>query len=82
MLGPRTLPDPIVGRVWPVSIVIIVVFPDPFGPRSPNNDPLSTEKETFSTAVKPQNFLSGYLLQVQLPCPPVFSLKENAFSSI
>ena len=47
---PRTVAVPLVGRVCPVSILIIVVFPDPFGPSRPNSAPFSTASETLSTA--------------------------------
>ena len=47
---PSTEAVPPVGRVCPVSILIIVVLPDPFGPSRPKSAPFSTERVTWSTA--------------------------------
>ena len=44
---PSTDAVPPVGRVCPVSILIIVVLPDPFGPRRPKSAPCSTERVTW-----------------------------------
>src|SRR5205814_260848 len=50
---------PSVGSRMPQSILITVVFPDPFGPRKPKIDPFPTENETWSTAVKaPKRFVN------------------------
>ena len=42
--------DPAVGAKKPVSMRMIVVLPDPLGPRSPTMSPCSIEKDTSSTA--------------------------------
>src|SRR5207244_12446219 len=47
---PRTFAPPDVGWRSVVSILIVVVFPAPFGPRKPNTSDLSTSKLTRSTA--------------------------------
>jgi hypothetical protein len=47
---PRTRADPLVGSSRVMSILIVVVFPAPFGPRRPNSSPASTEKLTPRTA--------------------------------
>src|SRR5215470_17033634 len=52
MSRPTTEPLPAVGRTSPVSILIVVVFPAPFGPRKPNTSPRRTLNVTASTAVK------------------------------
>ena len=42
-----------------MSILIVVVFPAPFGPRKPKISPSRTRKETASTAVNvPKHFVS------------------------
>ena len=48
--SPSTVADPPVGRTCPVSTLIMVVFPDPFGPRRPKSSPAFTVRETWSTA--------------------------------
>src|SRR5215469_5497737 len=46
----QALPS-VIGRI-PVSILMTVVLPLPFGPRKPNTSPCSTLKLMWSTAVK------------------------------
>src|ERR1700693_3308911 len=41
----------------PVSIRIVVDFPEPFGPRKPKTLPRGTSNETWSTATNERNFL-------------------------
>ena len=48
--APARCPD--FGRRVPVSIRIVVVLPDPFGPRKPKTSPRGTSKSMPSTAVK------------------------------
>src|SRR5262249_28946098 len=48
---PSTTASPEVGRRRPVSILIVVLLPAPFGPRKPKNRPRATRKERWSTAV-------------------------------
>ena len=47
---PATDAEPPVGRTRVVSTPIVVVFPAPFGPSSPNTSPGATSKLTPSTA--------------------------------
>jgi hypothetical protein len=47
---PSTSISPERGCSCPVSILIVVDFPAPFGPRKPKISPGSTEKLTWSTA--------------------------------
>lgn len=47
---PITRADPDVGLTCPVSILIIVVLPEPFGPSRPKS-PLTIERDISSTAV-------------------------------
>src|SRR5579875_4223258 len=44
---------PVVGASSPVSILMVVDLPAPFGPRNPKNCPGSTARSIWSTAVKP-----------------------------
>lgn len=44
---------PLVGRSRVVSMFMVVDFPAPFGPRKAKISPAVTEKEMWSTAVKP-----------------------------
>src|SRR5438876_11838238 len=50
-LNPATVASPSVMSVRPVSNLIIVVLPAPFGPRRPKTVPEATFKLTWSTAV-------------------------------
>src|SRR5688572_4389613 len=49
---PATRASPEVGASSPVSILMVVVLPAPFGPRKPNTSPRRTAKLTWSTATK------------------------------
>ena len=42
---------PLVGRVRPQSIRMVVVLPAPFAPRNPKISPAGTENESASTAL-------------------------------
>jgi hypothetical protein len=42
---------PWLGKMSPISILMVVVFPAPLGPTKPKISPSSTEKERSSTAV-------------------------------
>src|SRR5579875_943808 len=48
---PHNVALPEVGRRIVVSILIVVLFPAPFGPRNPKISPSKTVKETPSTAL-------------------------------
>src|SRR5262245_7852144 len=57
---PSTTPRPPVSGRIPVSILITVVLPEPFGPRKPNISPGSTLKVTPSTAMKSPNLRTKF----------------------
>src|SRR5215510_11288574 len=57
---PSTTPRPLVSGRIPVSILITVVLPEPFGPRKPNISPGSTLKLTPSTAMKSPNLRTKF----------------------
>src|SRR5580698_4838916 len=50
---------PLVGVSRVVSILMVVVFPAPFGPRKAKISPLATSKDTLSTAVNSPNFFTS-----------------------
>ena len=50
---PRRLTSTCVGMSRPSSIRIVVVLPEPFGPRKPNTDPVGTCNERSSTTATP-----------------------------
>ena len=41
------------GRIMPRDMRIVVVLPDPLGPRNPNISPRLTSNETSLTTVRP-----------------------------
>src|ERR1019366_3647474 len=53
---PKPVARPDVGSRRPVSILIVVDFPEPFGPRKPNTFPRGISNDTRSTAVNAPNF--------------------------
>ena len=50
---PSSSARPLVGKARPSSILIVVVFPEPFGPRKPYTQPRGTARSTWSTATWP-----------------------------
>ena len=66
---------PRVGARTVVSILIVVVFPAPLGPRKPKMTPASTANEMWSTAVKPSKRLTrsraSMIAAVILPTIPL-----------
>ena len=54
----RAVPD--VGGLSVVIMRMVVVLPDPFGPSRPSTDPVGTEKEMPSTAVKSPNLFTRF----------------------
>src|SRR3982751_6571206 len=50
---PSTSNSPAVGRTSPRSIRIVVVLPDPLGPRNPKTAPCGTTRSMWSTATWP-----------------------------
>src|SRR6202022_3917696 len=55
MSAPARRMDPECGSNWPVSWLISVVLPAPFGPMIACNSPLATSSETLSVATIPPN---------------------------
>src|SRR6187401_1137368 len=61
---PNTSITPLVGCSNPSSILIVVDFPEPFGPSNPNTSPRRTSKSTPSTARalgRPQKSLKTFV---------------------
>ncbi len=56
---PKTDALPSVGFRIVISMLIVVVFPAPLGPRKPNISPSATWKETLSTATSCPKFLDS-----------------------
>src|SRR3984957_18617835 len=61
---PSSSMRPLVGRNSVVSILMVVVFPAPFGPRKANISPCATSKLMSLTAVKSPNFLTRWLTEI------------------
>src|SRR6266481_5289069 len=57
--------EPLVGARSVVSILIVVVFPAPLGPRNAKISPLGTSKEISSTAVKSPNRLTRFCTRIK-----------------
>src|SRR2546427_794968 len=55
---PRTRTSPPSAARWPVSRLMSVVLPEPFGPISPTRSPAATTKSTASFATMPPNHLT------------------------
>src|SRR5712691_220562 len=51
MSKPNTRPWPLVGVMMPHSMRMVVVLPEPFGPRKANTSPSRTSSDSRSTAV-------------------------------
>src|SRR5712691_11131065 len=51
MSKPRTRPSPLVGVMMPHNMRMVVVLPEPFGPRKANTSPSRTSNDRRSTAV-------------------------------
>src|SRR5215471_12108256 len=47
---PSTWPLPLVGKIRPMSILMVVVLPAPLGPRKPKISPRRTSSDRSSTA--------------------------------
>src|SRR6185437_10267786 len=54
--SPNSSTRPAVGPIRPISILIVVVLPEPFGPRKPNTAPCGTESSSPSTASCPPRY--------------------------
>src|SRR5918999_1779996 len=54
MSWPRTVPPPAVGRASPRRSLMVVLLPDPFGPRNPTTLPAGTRRSrSFRAVVRP-----------------------------
>src|SRR5216684_2102579 len=52
MSNPSTRPSPLVGVMMPHNMRMVVVLPEPFGPRKANTSPSRTSNDSRSTAVR------------------------------
>src|SRR5215212_5212183 len=70
MSNPKTSPRPPVGRRNPRSVLTVVVFPAPLGPRKPNTSPSSTARSTSSIpgALRPYALVSFSVSIARLMC--------------
>src|SRR5437879_1896575 len=77
-LNPATVASPSVMSARPVSNLIIVVLPAPFGPRRPKTVPEATFRVTWSTAVSfPYTFVRfSVTIALSVMVHPV-SLRKN-----
>src|SRR3954453_18233822 len=55
MSCPRSVTVPALGAMRPRSMRMVVVLPDPLGPRNPNTEPVGTARSTPSTAASSPN---------------------------
>src|SRR5262245_49094771 len=60
---PSTSALPVANGISPQSARMSVVFPDPFGPSSPNTSPRSTANDTSLTAVKSPNLMLAFSME-------------------
>src|SRR6185437_2236906 len=56
--------DPADGEISPSSIRMVVVLPEPFGPRKPNTEPRGTARLSPSTTARPRNRLVSPLVAI------------------
>jgi SSS family solute:Na+ symporter len=77
----KRLPSPEVGLITPQSILMVVDFPEPLGPRNPKSFPLGISKERLSTAVKLPNFFVRFLIEIafSISSPSTLDLHQGAF---
>src|SRR5580704_19774811 len=61
---PSSVMAPLVGRSSVVSILMVVVFPAPFGPRKAKISPSATSNETSFTAVNVPKVLTKWLTRI------------------
>src|SRR5690242_2125083 len=67
--SPSSDNSPLVGGNSVVSILIVVVFPAPFGPKNANTSPFCTSNDTLSTAVNSPNFFTSFSTRITVPLP-------------
>src|SRR5467141_2247375 len=83
MSKPRTWPLPLVGVMMPHNMRMVVVLPEPFGPRKANTSPSRTSSDRRSTAVRsPYTFvnwraLTAAVMSVQRLAEPVRTQTED-----
>jgi hypothetical protein len=72
-LPAEDLARPLLGDIWPVSTLIVVDLPAPFGPRKPRISPGITSKLTFFTAsMSPYEKLRSSTLMAGVVIAPSF----------
>jgi hypothetical protein len=64
---------PLVFDIRQQSILMVVVFPAPFGPRKPKTSPSLTCSVRFSTAVRLPNFLVRFSVSINLTLPDCYA---------
>src|SRR5688572_4668446 len=75
---PSTSARPPANRTSPPSARISVVFPDPFGPSSPNTSPRWTSNDTSLTAVKSPNRMDALSITIAgVMSPPLRRVEEH-----
>src|ERR1700724_114212 len=73
-LNPSTSTSPLVGLSRVVNILMVVVFPAPFGPRNAKISPAFTSKETSRTAVIEPYFFTRLVTRIIRCFLPSFCL--------
>src|SRR3954465_4461117 len=79
--SPRISMDPLVGSSSPVRQPIVVLLPDPFGPRKPNIDPLGTSSERFSTATTVPYCFTRFEMRIASTSGPSFHDCHQLFAA-
>src|SRR5438552_14786045 len=83
MSKPSTLPLPLVGVMMPHNMRMVVVLPEPFGPRKANTSPSRTSSDRRSTAVRSPytlvnwRALTAAVISVQRLAEPVRTEPEH-----
>src|SRR5262249_42056136 len=67
--APSTKTSPRVGWTKPATIIKVVVFPDPLGPRSVKNEPRAMVSDTSSTATTAPKTLVRFWRRTSAPAP-------------
>src|SRR5947209_10032167 len=67
---PATAAEPDVGLARVQSMLIVVVFPAPLGPRKPNTSPVATSKSTPRTASSSPKRLTKPRTEIAAPGSP------------
>src|SRR5690349_11819300 len=70
--SPRISMNPAVGSRRPVRQPMVVLLPEPFGPRKPNIEPLGTSSDRFSTATTVPYFFTRLEMRIASTSGPSF----------